>query len=95
MKRKRLKFYNMKPLSMFIIALALTKYKNLEIVFAKKEKFLIKLNFDYRPSDTDHKGFSIYINLFYFEFQFNLYDVRHVEDYDKSQSNTSDIRLLL
>ena len=84
MKRKRLKFYNMKPLSMFIIALALTKYKTLEIVFAKKEEFSIKLNFNYRLRNTDHKGFAIYIHLFYFEFQFNLYDVRHVEDYDKS-----------
>lgn len=71
---------------MSIITLALTKYKTLEIVFTKKEGFSIKLNFDYRASDTDHKGLSIYINLFYFEFQFNFYDVRHVEDYKRIKS---------
>lgn len=84
MKRKRLRFYNMKPIGYFVTVLEVTKYKTIEIVFVKKGEFSIKLDFDYRPKTQDHKGFSIILNLFYLEFQFEFYDVRHVEDYNKS-----------
>ncbi len=84
MKHKRLRFHNMKQIGYFVIVLELTKYKTLEIVFAKKEKASIRLSFTHRPNCESHKGFSIVINLLFFEFQFDFYDVRHVEDYDKS-----------
>lgn len=39
MKRKRLRFYNMKPIGYFVTVLAVTKYKTIEIVFVKKGEF--------------------------------------------------------
>lgn len=39
MKRKRLRFYNMKPIGYFVIVLGVTKYKTIEIVSVKKESF--------------------------------------------------------
>lgn len=57
MKRKRLRFYNMKPIGYFVTVLAVTKYKTIEIVFVKKGEFSIKLDFDYRPKTQDHKVF--------------------------------------
>ena len=65
MKRKRLRFYNMKPIGYFVTVLEVTKYKTIEIVFVKKGEFSIKLDFDYRPKTQDHTGFSIILNVLF------------------------------
>ena len=85
------KFYKTiytKRLKEFIFLLNLSRYKKLEILFQMSNWFNIKegrlhlgVQCDYRLKDVDNKGFTIILNLIFFEIQINFYDIRHVEDY--------------
>jgi len=37
--------------------------------------------FDYRTRKTHHKGFTIILNLIFWELQLDFHDNRHLEDY--------------
>lgn len=72
---------------------SVTKHKTFTCIFKPYYPFqkgnkdiLLNFDFNYKPKDFDHTGFSIIVDLIFFGLDIEFSDRRHVEDYERIKS---------
>lgn len=90
--KKRIFLRHNKNLGWHILIFNVTKHKTFTCIFKpyypfqKGNDILLNFDFNYRPKDFDHTGFSIIVDLIFFGLDIEFSDRRHVDDYERIKS---------